>query len=116
MWGIGGNKTAEIQVAKTTENEIGERVKAWETVQTLTGWLDFSGGDSKYNTYNAKLQESTHLFIADYTPLAEGVKAENSRLLIDGIIYDVMYFDNPMGLETGSQWEIFLKYTGGQNG
>ncbi len=115
MRGIGGNITAEIQVSTTTKNFIGESVRAWDTVQTLKGWLDFSSGDSKRTSFNAKIQESTHIFIADYTPLDARIHAENSRFLIDGESYDVMYFDNPMGLKSGSQWEIFLKYTGGQN-
>lgn len=113
MRGIGGNITAEIQVCISVKNEIGEGVKSWRTVQSLLGWLDSTGGDSAYTTYNAKIQESTHIFIADYVPLDAEINAENSRLLIDGKIYDVEYFDNPMELKTGSQWEIFLKYVGG---
>ena len=114
MKGIGGNILAEIQVCSATKNEIGESVRAWETVQTLRGWLDLSGGDSKYATYSAKMQETTHVFIADYVPLDARITAENSRLLVGGRIYDVMFIDNPMEMQTGSQWEISLKYTGGQ--
>lgn len=115
MRGIGGNTTAEIQLCVSEEkNEIGERVKVWQTVQSLRGWLDLSGGDSKYTSYNAKMQESTHIFIADFVQLDSRISAENSRLLINGNVYDVMLYDNPMGLESGSQWEIFLKFTGGQ--
>lgn len=78
----------------------------------LTGWLDLSGGDSKYTTYNAKVQESTHMFIAGYKPLSERIKAENSRMVIDGRVYDIMLIDDPMGMH--EQLEIYLKYTGGQ--
>lgn len=113
MRGIGGNITAEIQVCTSVKNEIGEGVQSWKTVQSLLGWLDSTGGDSSYTTYNAKIQESTHIFLADYEPLNAEITAENSRLLINGKIYDVKYFDNPMELKTGSQWEIFLKYVGG---
>lgn len=113
MRGIGGNITAEIQVCKSVKNEIGEGVTTWKTVQSLLGWLDSMSGDSAYTTYNAKMQESTHVFIADYVPLNAEINADNSRLLIDGKTYDVEYFDNPMGLKTGSQWEIFLKCVGG---
>lgn len=115
MKGIGGNITAEIQIPKTIKNDLHESVKVWETVQTLKGWLDFSGGDSKYTNFNTKIQESTHIFIGDYVPLRADITSENARLLINGKTYDVMYFDNPMELETGSQWEIFLKYTGRQS-
>lgn len=115
MQGIGGNITAKIQVrVAESKNEIGERVKEWATVQTLRGWLDFSGGDAKYTTYDAKLQETTHIFVADYVSLDARITAENARFLIDGKTFDVMYMDNPMGLKSGSQWEVFLKYTGGQ--
>ena len=112
MKGIGGNKQMQIQVKSITKNDIGEQVEKWETVQQVTGWLDLSGGDSKYTTYNAKIQESTHVFVADYVELAEGIAAENSRAVIDGKRYDIMLIDNPM--EMGLQLEIYLKYTGGQ--
>lgn len=109
---IGGNKLAEIQISTTTKNAISEQVKAWETVQSLKGWLDLQGGDSKYTTYNAKMQESTHIFLADYVQLDSKITAENSRAVIDGKVYDIMLLDNPM--EMNLQWEIYLKYTGGQ--
>ncbi len=111
---IGGNTTIQIQLKKGTEkNSVGSRVPVWESVQELTGWLDYSAGDSKYTTFNAKVQESTHIFLCDYEPLVEGVKAENSRVVDeDGLVYDVMVFDDPMKLH--KQWEIYLKYTGGQ--
>ena len=114
MKGIGGNITAVIQTATTAKNAIGEQVKSWADVQTLKGWLDLSGGDSKYTTYNAKIQESTHVFIADYVPLAAGIQAENSRMTINSKIYDILLIDNPMEMGSGSQLEIYLKYTGGQ--
>lgn len=111
---IGGNTTIQIQIIKgTTRDAVGNRVPNWETVQSIPGFLDFSAGDSKRTTFNAKIQESTHIFIADYVPLAEGITAENSRVIDeDGLVYDVMVFDDPMKLH--KQWEIFLKYTGGQ--
>ena len=112
MKGIGGNKQMQIQVSTVTKNAIGEQVKAWNTAQTITGWLDLQGGDSKYQTYNAKMQESTHVFVADYVPLAEGITAETSRAVIDGKVYDIMLIDDPM--EMHQQLEVYLKYTGGQ--
>ena len=114
MKGIGGNITATIQIYTTTKNEIGENVKDWKGVQTIKGWLDLQSGDSKYATFNAKMQESTHVFVADYIPLAEGVEAENSRMVINKKRYDIMLIDNPMEMGSGSQWEFYLKYTGGQ--
>lgn len=113
MRGIGGNTKAVIQTAKTTKNAIGEQVKAWSDAQTLKGWLDLSSGDSKYTTFHAKIQESTHIFIADYVGLS-GIKPENSRMVIGEKVYDILLIDNPMEMGTGSQLEIYLKYTGGQ--
>lgn len=114
MKGIGGNITAVIQVKAVTKNEIGEQVESWANVQSIKGWLDLTTGDSKYSTYNAKIQESTHMFIADYVPLDSRIKVENSRMVIKGKRYDIMLIDNPMELGNGSQLEIYLKFTGGQ--
>ena len=114
MKGIGGNIKATIQTATVTPNAIGEQVETWTDVQTLTGWLDLAGGDARYTSYSAKVQESTHVFIADYVPLAAGIQAENSRMTIGGRRYDITLIDNPMELQSGSQLEIYLKYTGGQ--
>lgn len=109
---IGGNIKADIQIMTGVEqNSIGEQVPAWKTVQSITGFLDLSGGDSKYTIYDAKVQESTHIFIADYVKLDTRIKAENSRMIVDGKQYDVMLIDDPMGLH--KQFEIYLKYTGG---
>lgn len=114
MRGIGGNTRATFQISTTTKNSIGEHVSAWHDVQTIKGWLDLSGGNSGYSTYNAKIQESTHLFIADYVKLDSRIQAETSRMIINGKHYDVMLIDNPMEMGSGSQLEIYLKYTGGQ--
>lgn len=109
---IGGNTIAQIQVSTPVENEIGEPVESWETVQSIAGWLDLSSGDSKYMTYNSKMQESTHIFISDYQVLDERIKAENSRMIVENNVYDVMLIDDPMGMH--KQLEIYMKYTGGQ--
>jgi head-tail adaptor len=114
MKGIGGNITATIQTYTITRNSIGEQVKSWTDIQTIKGWLDLQAGDSKYTTFNAKLQESTHIFIADFVPLADDIQAENSRMIINGKRYDILLIDNPMEMGYGSQLEIYLKYTGGQ--
>lgn len=114
MRGIGGNIKATIQVNATERNAIGESVKGWQDVQTLTGWLDLAAGKSGYSSFNAKIQESTHIFIGDYVPLDSRITVENSRMIVKGKVYDIMLLDNPMELEEGSQWEIYLKYTGGR--
>ena len=105
---IGGNIEAMLQQKSGSEvNSIGERIQAWSDYLKLWGWLDLSTGDSKY-TYDAKLQESTHIFICDYTAVDR--KADNKRLVVNGIIYDVLLIDDPMELH--QQLEIYLKYVG----
>lgn len=116
---IGGNIAATIQLKTVIQNELGEDVKSWSAaVPSLVGWLDLSSGDSPSINYNAKIQESTHVFVCDYFPLIYSnngktteLTPENSRMLVNGKIYDVMLYDNPMQLN--QQLEIYLKYIGG---
>ena len=105
---IGGGIEAILQ-QKTgfTFNAIGERVPEWTDVQTLRGWLDLSSGDSKY-THDAKLQESTHIFLCDHVDIERF--ADDKRLMINGLKYDVLLIDDPM--EIHQQLEIYLKYVG----
>ena len=109
---IAGNTIAQIQISTTTKNDIGESEKSWTTVQNIAGWLDLSSGDSKYTTYNAKIQESTHVFVSDYQTLNASIKAENSRIIVNEKTYDVLLIDDPMELH--KQLEIYLKFTGGE--
>ena len=109
---IHGNTRMQLQVKNVTKNSIGEQETAWETVQTMFGWLDLQSGGTNYTTYNAKIQESTHIFLADYVPLSGIITAENSRAVIDGYVYDITLIDDPMNMH--QHWEIYLKYTGGQ--
>lgn len=112
MKGIGGNTRATIQIRTVTKNALHEHVEAWQDVQTIKGWIDLSGGDSRYQTYNAKIQESTHMFISDYVKLDDRITAENARMLVNGKRYDILLIDNPM--ELNAQLEIYLRFTGGQ--
>ena len=109
---IDGNTEAMIQIMTTTENKIHEAEESWADVQLIVGWLDFQGEQTGYTNYSAKIQESTHVFVSDYYELDSRIKAENSRMVINGKNYDIMLIDDPMGLH--KQLEIFLKYTGGQ--
>ena len=113
MDGIDGNLKLTFQVDKgETLNYIGESVHEWQDVQTITGWLDLSSGESRYATYNAKVQESSHVFTGDYVALDSSIQAEKARAVVNGKVYDVMLIDDPM--EMHLQLEIYLKYTGGQ--
>lgn len=110
---IGGNTRGIIRTKTgTTKNAIGESVPTWEDKHVLIGWLDLQAGDSKYTTYNAKMQESTHIFVCDYEEIAEEISAENSMMEVNGSRYDIMLIDDPMGMHR--QLEIYLKYIGGQ--
>ncbi len=112
MKGIGGNINAVLQRRDVQINEYGEHLLNWQYMQTLRGWLDLSGGGAQYGTYNAKIQESTHVFVADYSPLADGLKAENCHMVIGNKEYDVLLIDDPM--EMHKQLEFYLRLTGGQ--
>ena len=106
---IGGNTEAVLQQnTGFGTNSIGEKIQMWSDYHHFRrGWLDLSNGDSKY-TYDAKLQESTHIFITDYTPIDR--KASGKRLMVNGAVYDVLLIDDPMELH--QQLEIYLKYVG----
>jgi len=105
---IGGNTEVTIQQKSgSATNSIGEKIQTWFDYGSLKGWLDLSNGDSKY-TNDVKLQESTHIFICDYTPIDR--KASNKRLLVNGGVYDILLIDDPMELH--QQLEFYLKYLG----
>lgn len=138
---IGGNLTALVQVKdKGEKNLIGEREHQWSNVVDLCGWLDYSGGQNNYSTMNAKIQETTHIFICGFHSckglskkwvwnpfsLTNGVittdkqdekvdvTSENGRMVIDGNIYDILLIDDPMNMH--QHLEIYLKYVGGGQG
>lgn len=106
---IGGNTKAVLrQISGTTANAIGEAIPQWSDVLTLTGFLDLSGGESKYSTYDTKLQESTHVFICDFVEIDR--RPHNKRLVVNGTEYDVLLIDDPMELHR--HLEIMLKLVG----
>lgn len=108
---IGGNITGIIQVKSgSTKNDIGETIPNWINAITLNGFLDYSNGDSKYLPYSTKVEESTHVFIADYQELPQVIKTNNSRMIIKGKKYDILLIDNPM--EMNYHFEIYLRYNG----
>ena len=108
---ICGNITAVIQTYTVEQGNISDK-RIWADKQNIKGWLDLQSGDSRYSTFSAKIQESTHIFVSDYVPLADGIRAENSRMIINGKRYDIMLIDDPM--EMHKHLEIFLRFTGGQ--
>ena len=111
MNGIGGNITAEFKINVPTKNEIGENVANWITIQSINGWLDYLTGETNRTNYSAKIEESTHVFVADYVKLDSRIVAEKVIMVINNKKYDVTLIDNPM--ELNAQLEIYLKYVGG---
>ena len=110
---IGGNITATVQTKTSAKNSIGENVLTWTDTFSVLGWLDLSSGDSKYTNFNAKIQESTHIFLCDYTSGFESVTAESARMVINNLLYEILLIDNPM--EMNEHQEIYLRYIGGQS-
>ena len=111
---IGGNITGTIQTCATVKNDIGEGVKAWEDAFSFPGWLGMQSGDSKHSTFNAKLEESTHVFLTDYHSGIYALADSDTRMIIKGFVYDVLLIDNPD--EMNEQLEIYLKKVGAWNG
>lgn len=106
---IGGNITAILQKKVTEKNEIGEDVTSFVDYKTLKGFLDFMTGQVELGTYNANIQESTHVFICD---VFAGVPDDENayRMVINGKIYEIKLIDNPMKLN--KHIEFYLSYVG----
>ena len=106
---IGGNITAILQTKTSSKNSFGEKVETWNNVTSITGFLDFTGGDGSYKSnFKGAVEETTHIFICDYDKVASEATPTQSRLIISGKIYDVLMIDDPMGLH--QHLEIMLKY------
>lgn len=114
MANIGGNITATIQKKSTEKNAIGESEKTWANAFSHVGWLGLQSGDSKYSTHNAKLEESTHVFLCDYHSGIYALAGQDTRMIIKGKMYDVLLIDNPD--EMDEQLEIYLRKVGASNG
>lgn len=114
---ICGNTNAIIQVKTSTgKNVIGENVESFVDIGTVLGFLDYSSGQNDVIQYNAKVQDSTHIFICDYFRFTDAtqdadVNSENIRMIVNNNKYDVLLIDDPMGLH--QHLEIYLKYVGG---
>ena len=122
MANIGGNITGTVQTMTGSEkNVLGEKVNAWNDFASQLGWLGMQSGDSKYTNHNAKVEESTHVFVCDFNadiyaltlPDEKGGIPE-VRMTIKGMVYDVLLIDNPD--EMDEQLEIYLRKVGAWNG
>lgn len=114
MANIGGNLLGTVQTNTAVKNAIGESVKDWVDAFSHWGWLGMSSGDSKYTNYNAKVEESTHVFLCDYHSGIYALAGQDVRMIIKGFVYDVLLIDNPD--EMDEQLEIYLRRVGAWNG
>ena len=112
MKSIGGNVTASFMALEVTTNSIGEDAQDWYQIATHKGFLDYAKGEESYpsakvyKSYKHKSVASTHIFICDVFDIE---KSLIERLVIDSVPYDVLYFDEPMGLGDGYHFEIYLR-------
>lgn len=114
MANIGGKTIGTVQVNTVVKNAIGEGEKTWADAFNHAGWLDLQSGDSKYSIHNAKIEESTHVFICDYHSGIYALAGKDARMIIKGMVYDVLLIDNPM--EMNEHLEIYLRKVGAWDG
>lgn len=112
MANIGGRTIGTIQTKQTVKNAIGEAVKEWADAFSQAGWLGMQSGEQKYTNFNAKIEESTHVFLCDYHSGIYALADQDTRMIIKGKMYDVLLIDNPD--EMDEQLEIYLRKVGGQ--
>ena len=122
MANIGGNIIGLVQAKTSTgKNEIGVAVNTWSEGISQKGWLGLQNGDSKRINFDAKIEESTHVFLCDYNssiyalaiPDEKG-NVPDCRMIIKSMMYDVLLIDNPD--EMNEQLEIYLRKVGAFNG
>lgn len=112
---ISGNTVGYIQVQGVTQSNLGNEIGSWESVMQVFGFLDVTAGGTNVNDLMHRVEDSDYIFLCEYfTPEYEGEKLTpaNSRMLIDGEIYEVKLYDDPMRLH--QHIEIYLRYLGGQ--
>ena len=114
MANIGGNIYGTIQTCTTEKNALHEAEQTWSNAYRQIGWLGLQSGDSKHSNFNAKLEESTHVFLCDYHPGIYSLADKDCRMVFKGAVYDVLLIDNPD--EMNEQLEIYLRKVGAWNG
>lgn len=108
---IGGNATAHVLRVTKTKNHQGVAVASKpQRLMELTGWLDYQSGQSSHLTYQAKIQDTTHLFLCDYREDFACLGENGLALSVGGGKYEVLLIDDPMGMH--DHLETYLRYTG----
>lgn len=113
---ITGNTQARVQVRTVGPDEYLMDREAWRDAfpRPLCGVLDLTGADVSHMP-GKRVEDADYMFLCDYTDLVvdgQRLDTENSRILIDGGIYEVLLYDDPMQMH--EHLEIYLKYVGGQ--
>ncbi len=114
MGHINGNTKAVVQIREVETDEYKADRTRWKDAFSVKGTLDLLDGGVNLKMMS-RTEDADYIFICDYfLPAYNGEKltAENSRLLIEGEVYEVKLFDDPMRLH--EHLEIYLKYLGGQ--
>lgn len=115
MGKIDGNITGIIRTKTTTgKNAIGESVQDWVNTFSPVGWLGLQSGENKRTNFNAKIEESTHVFLCDFDSEIYALASQDTRMIIKGFVYDVLLIDNPD--EMDEQLEIYLRRVGAWDG
>lgn len=114
MANIGGNITGTIQTNTTTKNAIGESVPVWSDAFSQIGWLGMQSGGKNSGNFNAKIEETTHVFLCDFHSGIYALADKETRMIIKDVVYNVLLIDNPD--EMDEQLEIYLKRVGAWNG
>ena len=114
MANIGGNISGKIQTKTPTQNRIGETETTWNDSFTVRGWLGLQTGGNNRSNFNAKIEESSHVFLMDYHSGVYGLADQDTRMIVKGFVYDVLLIDNPD--EMNEQLEIYLRKVGAWNG
>lgn len=115
MANIGGGIRGTIQTKTIVKNAMHEGAETWtDAFKDVLGWLGMQNGDSKYSNFNAKIEESTHVFLCDFDAGIYALADQDTRMLFKGVVYDVLLIDNPD--EMDEQLEIYLRRVGAWNG
>ena len=111
---VKGSTLCAIQTKTSSVNDIGEAMNTWNDHTSFKGVLGLQSGDSKYSSFNAKIEESTHVLVCDYDENIYSLADQDTRIIIKNKMYDVLLIDNPD--ELNEHLEIYLRFIGGQNG
>lgn len=111
MGGIGGGSRAQFVRSSRSKNARGVSVESGaEPVAESIGWLDYQSGQASHQEGGAKLEETTHVFLCDYSDDIASLDEEGLSLLCGGRRYEVLLIDDPMGMH--DHIEVMLKYLG----